>query len=78
MNILQYKSKIINNKALTDLESSYINKFEFDTLYNLKVIATSMLGYKHTEEARKKMIEFFKDKNNHPMFGKNILKKLFF
>jgi len=37
-----------------------------------------MLGYKHTEEARKKMIEFFKDKNNHPMFGKNILKKLFF
>lgn len=29
-----------------------------------------MLGYKHTEDARKKMIEFYKDKDNHPMFGK--------
>lgn len=27
-----------------------------------------MLGYKHTEDARKKMIEFYKE--NHPMFGK--------
>lgn len=34
-----------------------------------------MLGYKHTEEARKKMIEFFKDKNNHPMFGKKHTKE---
>lgn len=29
-----------------------------------------MLGYKYTEEARLKMIEFLKDKENHPMFGK--------
>lgn len=29
-----------------------------------------MLGYKHTEEAILKMKEFYKDKNNHPMFGK--------
>ena len=34
-----------------------------------------MLGYKHTEEARMKMIEFFKDKNNHPMFGKKHTKE---
>jgi group I intron endonuclease len=34
-----------------------------------------MLGYKHTNEARKKMIEFFKDKNNHPMFGKKHTKE---
>lgn len=70
-----YKSKIISNKALTDMESDYISKFKFNTLYNFKAIATSMLGYKHTEEARKKMVEFFKDKNNHPMFGKNHTKE---
>lgn len=29
-----------------------------------------MLGYKHTDEAKKKMIERLKDKLNHPMFGK--------
>jgi GIY-YIG catalytic domain len=57
-----FKSKIISNKALTDLETSYISKFKFETLYNFKVIATSMLGYKHTEEAKLKMVEFLKNK----------------
>ena len=47
-----YKSKIISNKALTDLETSYIIKFDFNKLYNFKATATSFLGYKHTEEAR--------------------------
>ena len=70
-----YKSKILSNKALTDLETSYISKFNFDTLYNFKANATSMLGYKHTEEARRKMVEFFKNKNNHPMFGKKHTKE---
>jgi|SRR6186713_999983 len=65
-----YESKIISSKALTDLETSYISKFKFNTLYNFKVTATSSLGYKHTEEARLKMVEFYKDKSNHPMFGK--------
>lgn len=65
-----YESKVISSKALTDLETSYISKFNFKTLYNYKAIATSSLGYKHTEEARLKMIEYYKDKNNHPMFGK--------
>ncbi len=65
-----YESKIISQKALTDLETSYINRFNFDNLYNFKAIATSSLGYKHTEEARLKMVDYYKDKNNHPMFGK--------
>lgn len=29
-----YDSKIVSSKALTDLETSYISKFKFDTLYN--------------------------------------------
>ena len=65
-----YESKIINHKALTDLETSYIKRFNFDNLYNFKATATSSLGYKHTEEARLKMVDYYKDKNNHPMFGK--------
>ena len=44
-----YESKIISSKALTDLETKYIAKFAFDTLYNFKSVATSMLGYKHTK-----------------------------
>lgn len=39
------QNKSISDKALTDLESEYISKFKFDTLYNFKAIATSMLGY---------------------------------
>jgi group I intron endonuclease len=54
-----YKSKVISSKDLTDLETYYTSKFKFNTLYNFKAIATSMLGYKHTEEARKKVVEFF-------------------
>lgn len=61
-----FESKILSNKALTDLETTYIKKFDFNTLYNFKASGTSMLGYKHTEEAIFKMVEFFKDKNNHP------------
>lgn len=70
-----YESKIISNKALTDLETNYISKFDFNTLYNFKFIATSMLGYKHTEEAILKMKEYYKNKNNHPMFGKTHTKE---
>ena len=28
------------------------------------------MGYKHTEESKLKMVEYYRDKNNHPMFGK--------
>ena len=42
-----YESKIISDKALTDLETSYINRglrpLNFDNLYNFKAIATSGL-----------------------------------
>jgi len=70
-----YESKIISNKALTNLETTYIQKFNFETLYNFKAIATSSLGYKHTEESKLKMVEYYKDKENHPMFGKNHTKE---
>jgi group I intron endonuclease len=33
-------------------------------------IATSFEGYKHTDEAKLKMLYRFKDKSNHPMYGK--------
>jgi group I intron endonuclease len=39
-------------------------------LYNLTPAAGSMFGYKHSAESIIKMEERFKDKNNHPMFGK--------
>jgi len=44
--------------------------FDFASLYNFKRTATSMLGYKHTEQALLKMIARHKDKKNHPFFGK--------
>lgn len=68
-----YESKVVSSQGLTDLETSYISKFNFKSLY--KAIASSSLGYKHTEEARLKMIEYYKDKNNHPMFGKTHTKE---
>lgn len=71
-----YENKIISNEALTTLETNYIKAFDFSTLYNFKFEATSMLGYKHTDEAKQKMIERFKDKNNHPMFGKKHSKEI--
>lgn len=29
--------------------------------------ATSLIGYKHTNEAKLKMLKIFEDKSNHPM-----------
>jgi group I intron endonuclease len=60
-----YQSKVISHKSLTDL----------DTLYNYTDIATSLTGYKHSDEAKSKMIERYKDKSNHPMFGKTHTKE---
>lgn len=70
-----YESKIISSKALTNLETSYILKFNLRNLYNFKATATSMLGYKHTEEAIEKMIKRFENKENHPMYGKTHTKE---
>ena len=63
-----YYSKIVSNKALTDLETSYIKKYPFDNLYNFMRTATSLEGYKHTDEAKLKMLKRFENKSNHPMY----------
>lgn len=73
-----YTSKIISNKDLTTLETNYIKSFNPTTLYNFKLDATSMLGYKHSIESIEKMKEYYKDKNNHPMYGKNHTKEVLF
>lgn len=70
-----YTSKIISNQDLTTLETNYIKSFNPTTLYNFKLSATCMLGYKHTVEAIEKMKEYYKDPNNHPMYGKNHTKE---
>lgn len=53
---------------ITDIETSYISKVPVDILFNFKTLATSILGYKHTEEAREKIRKRFIDKQNHPMY----------
>ncbi len=65
-----YHSKIISNKAFTDLETSYIKKYPFNDLYNFMRTATSLEGYKHTDEAKLKMLKRYHNKSNHPMYGK--------
>lgn len=65
----------VNSKALTDLETTYISSYNFNSLYNFKSIATSMLGYKHTELAKSKMKKRFEIKENHPMYGKKHTKE---
>lgn len=61
-----YENKLASGKLLIDLESIYIKKFKFSTLYNFMQSATSLQGYKHTEAAKLKMIKRFTNKSNHP------------
>jgi len=66
-----FESYMINQEiSLIDLETKYISYVKSLCLYNLKSTATSMLGYKHTLEARQKMVNRFKN-SAHPMLGKN-------
>ena len=65
-----YDSKVVSHKALTNLETSYLDKYPFDVLYNFMRTATSLTGYKHTDEAKLKMLKRLEDKSNHPMYGK--------
>ena len=58
-----------NKKLLTDLETQYIALFELNSLYNFKLVASSMLGYKHSNEAKNKM-RIINKGENHPFFGK--------
>lgn len=50
-----YDSKIISHKSLTDLETYYITRFNFDTLYNFSPFAHNNLGYKHSEVSKLKI-----------------------
>lgn len=70
-----YDNKFESGKFLTDLETSYIEKFDFDCLYNFMRTANSFAGYKHTEEAKLKMTNWYQNKHNHPMYGKLINKQ---
>lgn len=65
-----YHNKMISHKGLTDLETSYMKKYLIDDLYNFTTTATSIAGYKHTDEAKLKMLKRYEDKSNHPMYGK--------
>lgn len=66
-----YENKVTSSKLLTDLETLYIKKFNFTTLYNFMQTATSLEGYKHTDEAILKMIKRLENKENHPFWGKH-------
>lgn len=61
-----YHTKVVSNKALTDLETSSIKKYSLDNLYNFMRTATSITGYKYTDEAKLNMLKRFEDKSNHP------------
>lgn len=69
-NILIYYFHTDSAVLLTDIETSIIASFPFDSLYNFKKEANSMLGYKHTKKAIEKIKLRYLNKNNHPMFGK--------
>jgi hypothetical protein len=47
-----YESKVVSHKSLTDLETSYLERFHINTLYNYTTSALSITGYKHTDEAK--------------------------
>lgn len=70
-----YQNKLNSSKLLTDLESSYIKRFEFNLLYNYMKNATSLEGYKHTETAKIKMVQRLADKTKHPFWGKHHTEK---
>jgi len=67
-----YESKIISHKSLTELETYYIAKFEFQTLYNFSTLAHNNLGYIHTQEAK---LKISKPGKLNPMYGKSHTKE---
>lgn len=52
------------------LENEFIQKFLFDQLYNQAPNATSMLGYRHSDNTKAKMSERMIDPSYNPMAGK--------
>ena len=59
-----------DKKLLINEETFYLSLFPKNSLYNFKFIASSMLGYKHTKEAIRKM-QILNRGKNHPLFGKH-------
>lgn len=53
------------------LEDLYLSLIHPDLLYNFRLSATSMLGYKHTAEAVAKMVARLAEPSDHPFFGKS-------
>lgn len=78
-----YESRIVSHKSLSMLETSYLSKFSFKTLYNFSVIAHNNLGYKHTSCAARSAcwtappgleetkLKISKPGKKNPMFGKS-------
>lgn len=65
-----------NNNLLTTFETLFLSYFKLRYLYNFKIIATSMIGYKHSNISKEKMKKRYKV-YKHPFLGKhhNIISK---
>lgn len=61
--------KIRNKNLLVEVETLFLSYFKLRYLYNFKNIATSMLGYEHSNKIRIKMKERYKI-FKHPFLGK--------
>jgi len=57
--------------SLTDIETIYILSYPAESLYNIKRIANSLKGYKHTAKSRDKMVKRFII-TPHPLLGKSL------
>jgi group I intron endonuclease len=55
---------------LVTTETLFLSYFKLKYLYNFKIVATSLLGYKHSKRAIEKMKDRFK-KGKHPLLGKH-------
>jgi group I intron endonuclease len=61
----------LNDKVLLiDIKTMYLSSFKIKYLYNFKLIAHSMLGYKHTVEAKQKMLKRY-SKQQQSFLGKH-------
>lgn len=65
-----YKFAPYTIPAILELETLYISLVPSNMLYNIRLSATSMLGYNHTAEAIAKMVARLANPINHPMYGK--------
>ena len=58
-----------NSDNIISCEQNWINSL--DPEYNINPSAGNSKGYKHTDEAKEKMVKRFEDKINHPFWGKH-------